>query len=87
MEVSAAGAVVIPPPPPRKETAPLPVEVEPIQSSYWWPLWKHMHDEHGLVLLESECSEIAAAVDAVRNACRVATADETQSNQTEQNDT
>jgi hypothetical protein len=30
-------------------------------------LWKHMHDEHGLVLLESECRDIAEAVDAVRN--------------------
>ena len=39
-----------------------PAEME----SYWWPLWKHMSDEHGLTLVESECVDIARAVDEVR---------------------
>lgn len=26
--------------------------------TYAWPLWKHLHQEHGLLLLESEIHEI-----------------------------
>jgi len=26
--------------------------------TYAWPLWKHLHEEHGLLLLESEIHEI-----------------------------
>jgi hypothetical protein len=37
-------------------------------SSFWWPLWKHLRNEHGLILVESECDAIAAAVDESRKA-------------------
>jgi hypothetical protein len=26
--------------------------------TYAWPLWKHLHDDHGLILTESEIHEI-----------------------------
>lgn len=26
--------------------------------TYAWPLWKHLHDDHGLILTESEMHEI-----------------------------
>jgi hypothetical protein len=40
----------------------MPAEVE----SYWWPLWKHMVQEHGLALLDGQLADIAQAVDEVR---------------------
>jgi hypothetical protein len=40
-------------------------------SSFWWPLWKHLHDEHKLILVESECDAIAAAVDESRKAADI----------------
>ena len=32
------------------------------KASAWWPLWHHMNQEHHLVLLDSECAEIADRV-------------------------
>lgn len=31
-----------------------------LKDPYGYKLWKHMHDEHGLTLLESELDEIIA---------------------------
>jgi hypothetical protein len=33
---------------------------------YWHPLWKHMHHEYGLILLDDDCNQIARAVDESR---------------------
>jgi len=30
-------------------------------SNYYWPLWELMHNDHGLLLLESEMQDIIAA--------------------------
>lgn len=35
---------------------------------YWYALWKHLHDEHGLILLDDECYQIARKVDECRKA-------------------
>lgn len=37
-----------------------PVFREPLNTpeTYAWPLWKHLHDDHGLILTESEMHEI-----------------------------
>lgn len=38
---------------------------------YFYPLFKHMSDNHGLTLLDSELDEICRAVDATRGTvCR-----------------
>jgi hypothetical protein len=64
--IAKPGAQARPEPGPRREK-PLVEVVSPEEvESYWWPLWKHLHEEHGLILLESECVEIARAVDEVR---------------------
>jgi hypothetical protein len=36
----------------------IPPEPPHTQETYAWPLWKHLHQEHGLLLLESEIHEI-----------------------------
>lgn len=32
---------------------------------WYWPLWKHMSDNHGLILLDSECDDIIRAAEKV----------------------
>jgi len=42
------------PPKPKKRK---PAEAAPC-GSFYWPLWKHMADNHSLTLLDSECEDI-----------------------------
>lgn len=46
------------PPDQVHEKAPVFREPPHTQETYAWPLWKHLHEEHGLILLESEIHEI-----------------------------
>ena len=34
--------------------------------SAWYPLWKHMHDNHGLILLDSEINDMLLVADEMR---------------------
>ena len=35
----------------------------PCPGSAYWPIWKHMSDNHGLTLLDSECEDILHVAD------------------------
>jgi hypothetical protein len=35
----------------------------PATGSAYWPIWKHMSDNHGLTLLDSECEDILQVAD------------------------
>lgn len=35
----------------------------PCSGSAYWPIWKHMSDNHGLTLLDSECEDIIQVAD------------------------
>jgi len=37
-----------------------------LPETLWGPLWRHMHDEHGLILLDDDCNQIAQACDESR---------------------
>lgn len=53
-------------PPVRRERKAEPKQESPPRS-YWWPLFKHMSEAHGLTLVDDELHQIALAVDKVRN--------------------
>lgn len=64
--IAKPGAQARPEPGTKREKDLVEVETPAEMESYWWPLWKLLHEEHGLTLLESECADIARAVDEVR---------------------
>ena len=37
--------------------------LSPATCSAYWPIWKHMADNHGLTLLDSECEDILQVAD------------------------
>jgi hypothetical protein len=37
--------------------------------SAWYPLWEHMHDNHGLILLDSEINDMLLVADEMRRSC------------------
>jgi hypothetical protein len=39
-----------------------------LPETLWGPLWRHMHNEHGLILVDDECNQIALAADEARMA-------------------
>ena len=39
-----------------------------LPETLWGPLWRHMHEAHGLILLDDECNQIAQACDDARMA-------------------
>ena len=39
-----------------------------LPETLWGPLWRHMHNEHGLILLDDDCNQIAQACDEARMA-------------------
>ncbi len=41
-------------------------KVKPTTGSYWYPLFEHMAREHGLILLDGECYEIALIVNQLK---------------------
>lgn len=41
------------------------------QETQWGPLWQHMQEAYGLILVDDECNQIARAVDKARLAANV----------------
>lgn len=39
-----------------------------LQKTLWGPLWRHMHEAHGLILVDDECNQISQACDESRMA-------------------
>lgn len=37
-----------------------------LRETLWGPLWRHMHEAHGLILVDDECNQIAQACDKAR---------------------
>ena len=45
-----------------------PLIMSDLPETLWGPLWRHMHNEHGLILLDDDCNQIAQACDEARMA-------------------